>query len=98
MCSKINYVNRDRIEEMTDMPFVVFSDPSFDSAIVGIIEGEDDCIRVVYDYDKMVESLTLEFSESEDPLADAIEWIEFNTVRSIPYMGANAPVIMYGLG
>ena len=26
---------------------------------------------------------------------DAIDWVEYNTVRSLPYMGHGAPVIQY---
>ena len=25
----------------------------------------------------------------------AIEWIEYNTIRSLPYVGDKAPIIMY---
>ena len=28
---------------------------------------------------------------------DAIEWIEYNTIRALPYMGSDAPIIMYRL-
>ena len=26
---------------------------------------------------------------------ESIEWIEFNTLRALPYMGSDAPIIMY---
>ena len=43
-----------------------------------------------------LDSLAEEYSnESEDPVADAIEWIEYNSMRSLPYMGENAPTIIY---
>ena len=28
---------------------------------------------------------------------DAVEWIDYNTVRAIPYMGEGAPIIMHRL-
>lgn len=28
---------------------------------------------------------------------DAIEWIDYNTIRALPYMGEKAPIIMYPL-
>ena len=28
---------------------------------------------------------------------DAVDWIEYNTIRSLPYAGEKAPIIMYGL-
>ncbi len=48
--------------------------------------------RVVYDYGKMAESLMFEDGMTYE---DAIEFIEFNTVRALPYMGPNAPLILY---
>lgn len=26
---------------------------------------------------------------------EAMEWIEYNTIRSLPYAGSSAPIIMY---
>lgn len=28
---------------------------------------------------------------------EAIEWIEYNTIRAIPYAGEKAPIVMYDL-
>ena len=28
---------------------------------------------------------------------EAIEWIEYNTIRALPYFGEGAPIIMYPL-
>ena len=28
---------------------------------------------------------------------DAVEWIDYNTIRALPYMGEGAPIIMYPL-
>jgi hypothetical protein len=33
-----------------------------------------------------------EFTEEE-----AIEWIDYNTIRALGYMGENAPIVMYPL-
>ena len=50
--------------------------------------------RAVYDYEKMVEWLisTEGFTKEE-----AIEWIDYNTLRAIGYFGEDAPIIMYQL-
>jgi hypothetical protein len=67
---------------------VVFDNPEFDPAIVGVTE--DGC--VVYDYEKMVAHLM----ETDGISAvDAIEFIDYNTIRALPYAGEKAPVIMY---
>ena len=63
---------------------------SYDDALIGVTEDG----RAVYDYEKMVRWLveTEGFTE-----LDAIEWIDYNTIRALPYMGDKAPLIMYPL-
>ena len=63
---------------------------SYDDALVGISYDN----RAIYDFNKMVEWLmhVEHFTETE-----AIEWIEYNTIRALPYMGPGAPIIMYSL-
>ena len=61
---------------------------SYDDARIGISEDN----RAVYDYDKMVKWLIEEESFTE---IEAIEWIDYNTIRALPYMGDKAPIIMY---
>ena len=63
---------------------------SYDDALIGVTENG----RAVYDFDKMVEWLMNEEGWSEE---ESIEWIEFNTLRALPYMGDRAPIIMYPL-
>lgn len=48
--------------------------------------------RAVYSYDKLIDSLSRSNSWSTD---DAIEWLEYNTIRSLPYMGTKAPIIIH---
>lgn len=69
---------------------VIFENYSYDDALIGVTEDG----RAVYDFDRMVRWLV----ETEDFTAEeAIEWIEYNTIRALPYMGDNAPIIMYPL-
>ena len=63
---------------------------SYDNSIIGFTTDG----RVVYDYDKMIEEL---MQDEEWSYEDAVEWIEYNTVRSLPYGGPGAPIIMYRL-
>lgn len=60
----------------------------YDDALIGISEDN----RAVYDFNKMVEWLMREEGWTE---TDAIEWIEYNTIRALPYAGASAPIIVY---
>ncbi len=61
---------------------------SYDDALIGITEDN----RAVYDYNKMVEWLIKEEGFTE---MGAREWIDYNTIRALPYMGEDAPIIMY---
>lgn len=67
----------------------IFSNPDYASAFIGISEDN----RAVYDYDKMVKYLI-----DKDGMTDieAIEFIEFNTIRALPYY-ENAPIIIHNL-
>ena len=69
---------------------VIFENYSYDDALIGVTEDG----RAVYDFDKMVNWLV----ETEGFTAEeAIEWIEYNTIRALPYMGDDAPIIIYPL-
>ena len=62
----------------------------YETALIGVTHDG----RTVYDFEKMVEWLieTEGFTDVE-----AIEWIEYNTVRALPYMGSDSPIIVYPL-
>ena len=63
---------------------------SYDDALIGVSEDG----RAIYDFDKMVDWLIEKYGWS---VTESIEWIEFNTIRALPYMGSDAPIIMYAL-
>ena len=67
---------------------IVFENPGYAEAFVGVTEDG----RAVYDFEKMVVSLQEEDGMEE---MDAIEFIEYNTIRAIPYIGHGAPVVFY---
>lgn len=69
---------------------LIFSNPSYDDALIGVTEDN----RAVYDYGKMVEWLCQHDGMSE---IEAVEWIDYNTIRALPYAGDSAPIIMYPL-
>ncbi len=73
--------------EDQEIELKVFSNRSFNNSIIGIsYDG-----RVIYDFDLMIEDLMEE--ESID-FEDALEFIEYNTLRALPDMGDNAPIIL----
>lgn len=63
---------------------------SYDDALIGVSEDN----RAIYDYDKMIEWLMNKEGWSYDEAAD---WVNYNTIRSLPYMGEGSPIIMYSL-
>lgn len=69
---------------------IILTDLDFDAAIIGVT-GEG---VVVYDYNKMLECLMVEHGCS---LEEAVEHIDFNTIRAIQFMGEYAPIIMIAL-
>ena len=80
--------------ENYDENMVFFDNPSFDSAIIGVTHDN----RAVYDYDKMVESLTNEYvsegKEEEEAASMAMEWINYNSLRALPYV-PNGPIVLF---
>ena len=73
-------------------PGVVLLDPpELDRAIVGFTVGGP--ARAVYTYDGLVEALA-KTMDSDDAESDAREWIDYNTIRGLPYMGEHAPVVV----
>ena len=67
---------------------VVFDSPDYDDAIIGVTHDD----RVVYSYPAMVRILQERDEMTEE---EAQEFIDYNTIRAIPYGGENPPVVMY---
>jgi len=65
-----------------------FVNYSYDDALIGVSDDG----RAIYDYEKMIEWLMDEEGWSDN---EAVEWIEVNTLRALPYMGEGKPIIMY---
>ena len=87
---------RDFLAENYGDDVVLFDNPSFDSAIIGVTHD----YRAVYDYNKMVDSLANEYIEEghteEEAVDMAVEWIDYNTLRALPYV-SNGPVVLFNL-
>lgn len=72
--------------KVNEIELLLFSNPEFSNSIIGISSDN----RVIYDYDLMVQDLMKTENLSE---IDAIEFINYNTIRSLPYY-ENAPIIL----
>jgi hypothetical protein len=72
--------------ELEDM--IIFENPDFRDAFIGhTTEG-----RAVYDHYLMVRSLMKEDGMTEE---EAVEFIDYKTLRALPYMGDKAPIVVY---
>lgn len=68
-------------------PVVMLDGPEFDGGIVGTTHDG----KLVYSYEKLAKALMAANGWSCE---DAVDWIEYNTIRSLPYMGDKAPIVM----
>ncbi|MCH4034738.1 MAG: hypothetical protein LKE85_12220 [Lachnospiraceae bacterium] len=66
----------------------LLEDFSYDDALIGVSDDN----RAIYDYGKMVDWLVRTEGMTEE---DAEEWIEYNTLRALPYFGEDAPIVMH---
>ena len=82
--------NKDILMDQGFENFIIFENPDYDSAIIGITENN----QVVYDYEKMIEHL---MQEDDMDYEESVDFISYNTIRSLPYAGDGAPIIMYGI-
>lgn len=82
--------NRDILCVMGYEDAVVFENPDYDNAIIGVTTDG----QVVYDYDEMIVHL-MEVDGMDE--ADAVDFIDYNTLRSLPYTDG-APIVIYKIG
>ena len=73
--------------EDEETSIVLFESPSYDDAFIGLTLDN----RAVYDYDKMIECL---MKEDDISYEEAIEFIDYNTIRALPYIGEKTPVVI----
>ena len=70
---------------------IIFDNIAFDNSIIGVTHDG----RVAYDLNRMIQELC---REENMTTTEALEWIEYNTIRMIPYLKPEkSPVIIYSL-
>ena len=74
-------------EEQKENPTLLFVDHAYDSSILGVTEDG----HVVYALNKMIEEFAADENCSTD---EAMEWIEYNTLRALPYAQGKKPIIV----
>lgn len=80
-------------EKVLDAGFedvLILENFSYDDALIGVTTDN----RAVYSFRKMVQWLIEKEGLTSE---EAEEWIYYNTVKSLPYYGPGAPIVMYDL-
>lgn len=76
------------VRERLDDGALVFENPAYDESIIGqTFDG-----RAIYDIEKMAEELSVDDGIS---IEEAMDFIDYNAIRSLPYAGNKAPVVVY---
>ena len=83
--TKDDFINEYLLEDGT----VILED--WDTFHKGIIGVTDDHCHIIYGYNKLTEALADSYMQTEsinqeEAMLMAIDWIEYNTIRAIPYM------------
>lgn len=67
---------------------LVFDNPAYDNSIIGqTFDG-----RAIYDIDSMADELA---TDDEITVEEAMDFIDYNAIRSLPYAGEKAPVVVH---
>lgn len=74
--------------EENNIPIKLFDNPRYPNSIIGLTIDD----RAIYDMEQMIVDL---MKEDKMSYIDALEFIEYNTIRALPYMGGDAPIILY---
>lgn len=78
----------EKVRELLPDGAIIFEQAAYDNSILGTtLNG-----RVIYSFELMIKELQNDNQFSED---EAMEWISYNTLRALPYMGDKAPLIVY---
>ena len=73
-------------EDPSDCP-IILDNHEYDNSIIGITDTN----QLVYDYNSMIEEFAKDCECTEE---DAQEWVDYNTMRAIPYMGERKPIVI----
>ncbi len=80
---------KEKLEGLGYTDILTFEGFSYDTAFIGLSEDN----RAIYDYELMIDFLVTNGMEIEE----AIEWIDYSTIRTLSLMGENAPIILHSI-
>ena len=80
--------NRETLCDMGYEELIVFENPDYDSAIIGVSSDS----RVIYSYDLMIEHLIVTNGMT---IEEAVDFIDYNTLGVLVH--DNSPIVLYEL-
>lgn len=97
-------MTKDEFADITgiDEEAVVLEDwDIFSKAIIGV---DQDGMRVVYGYDRIIKALAESYMKDDGNLSQeeattmAVDWVDYNTLRGLPYIAEeHRPIIVFEL-
>lgn len=84
----ITYEEITAYAEENNLLIKLFDNPRYPNSIIGL--SYDD--RAIYDMEQMIVDL---MKEDGINYIDALEFIEYNTLRALQYEGNDAPIVLY---
>ena len=82
----VNLQVRERLPEGA----VILDNQAYDASIIGVtLDG-----RAIYEYGSMVQEHMTDNECNED---EAVDWIDYNTLRALPYFGPRTPIVVQAL-
>jgi hypothetical protein len=83
-----------KIAETSPDSVLIGNEDERDRYYPAIVAFDEKSGRFIYDYNRLVEAFAEGFKDSEDPYGEALEWVDYNVIRSLPYCGV-APFVLY---
>lgn len=74
--------------EENNLQIKLFDNPRYPNSIIGLTQDN----RAIYDMEQMIADL---MQEDNLEYIDALEFIEYNTLRALSYEGNDAPIVLY---
>lgn len=78
-------------EQLESFEFYLIGDEDREAYYPAIIGIAKDRGHIAYSFDKLVECFA---KQNNWTIQEAIEWVEYNVERALPYYGKTAPVIL----
>lgn len=75
--------------EVESEGMILIKEEGISEALIGVTDSDKP--RAVYDYNKLIEAYVVNHGLSHE---EAMDHVCFNIIRSLPYYGENAPIIV----